>query len=109
MKSNAFERHKYSGELYKFVRKTVGDTSTLEYYFVGPINIVPGLNKANQFTLRCDEPLAIGCLISNIKDSNNDLILGNTIWQVSNVEPILDAFSRVIAYRMRTVKFQGVI
>lgn len=109
MKPLAYTRHKYSGEFYKYVRETIGDTSTLKYYFVGNVLLTAGIDKTGRMTIRLDQPIAVGSLIANIKDSNGNLILDDTIWQVSNLEPVLNAFNNVESYRLRAVKFQGTI
>ena len=109
MKPRAYSRHKYSGELYKFVRETVGDTTTLKYYFAGIFSLTAGVNKTGQMTIRADQPLQIGSLLKDIKDANNNLILDDTIWQISNLEPIMDAFNTIESYRMRAVKYQGTL
>lgn len=109
MKPLAFTRHKYTGELYKFVKETIGDTTTTKYYFVGKILLTAGIDKTQKMTIRSDEPIAIGSLISNIKDANNNLILDDTAWQISNMQPVLNAFNNVEQYRMTAVKFQGTI
>lgn len=109
MKPLAYTRHKYSGEFYKYVRETVGDTSTLKYYFVGNVLLTAGIDKTGRMVIRTDQPIAVGSLISNIKDSNGNLILDDTTWQISNLEPILNAFNNVEGYRLRAVKFQGTI
>lgn len=109
MKPLAYTRHKYSGELYKFVRSTVGTTSSLSYYFVGNVSLTAGLAKTGQLTIRSDQPLAIGSLIANIKDSTGNLILDDTIWQISGLEPVLNAFNAIESYRMKAVKYQGTL
>lgn len=109
MKSLAFQRNKYSAELYKFVRETVGDTSTLKYYFAGNIAVTAGIDNTNRMTIRTDQPIQIGSLVSNIRDSSGNLILDDMIWQTSTLEPILNSFNNVESYRMRAVKFQGTI
>jgi hypothetical protein len=109
MKPLAYTRHKYSGDFYKYVRETVGDTSVLKYYFVGNILLTAGIDKTGRMTIRTDQPIAVGSLVANIKDSNNNLILDDTIWQISNLEPVLNAFNNVEGYRLRAVKFQGTI
>lgn len=109
MKPLAYTRHKYSAEFYKFVRNTVGTASSISYYFVGNIFLTAGLAKTGQLTIRSDQPVAIGSLIANIKDSNGNLILDDTIWQISGLEPILNAFNGVEGYRMKAVKYQGTI
>jgi hypothetical protein len=109
MKPLAYSRYKYSGEFYKFVRTTVGSTSSLSYYFVGNIALTAGLAKTGQLTIRADQPIAIGSLIANIKDSNGNLILDDAIWQISGLEPILNAFNTIEGYRMKAVKYQGTL
>jgi hypothetical protein len=109
MKPLAYIRHKYSGDFYKYVRETVGDTSTLKYYFVGNVALTAGIDKTGRMTIRTDQPVAVGSLIANIKDSDGNLILDDTIWQISNLEPVLNAFNSVESYRLRAVKFQGTI
>jgi hypothetical protein len=109
MQPGAYSRHKYSAELYKFVRETVGDTSTLKYYFVGMFFLTAGINKTGQMTIRAEEPLQIGSLLKDIKDANGNLILDNSIWQISNLEPVMNAFNTIESYKMRAVKFQGTI
>lgn len=109
MRSMAYSRHKFSGELYKFVRETVGDTSTLSYYLAGNIAVTAGLDIAGKMTIRSDEPIQIGWLIANIKDVDGNLILDQTIWQVTNLEPVMSAFNTIDSYRTRAVKFQGTI
>jgi hypothetical protein len=109
MKPLAYTRHKYSAEFYKFVRNTVGTASSINYYFVGNIALTAGLAKTGQLTVRCDQPIAIGSLIANIKDSSGNLILDNAIWQISGLEPVLNAFNNVESYRMKAVKYQGTL
>jgi hypothetical protein len=109
MQPGAYSRHKYSAELYKFVRETVCDTSTLKYYFVGMFFLTAGINKTGQMTIRAEEPLQIGSLLKDIKDANGNLILDNSIWQISNLEPVMNAFNTIESYKMRAVKFQGTI
>ena len=109
MKPLAYTRHKYSGELYKFVRSAVGSTSSVSYYFVGNIFLTAGLAKTGQLTIRSDQPVAIGSLIANIKDSTGNLILDDTVLQISALEPVLNAFNNVEGYRMSAVKYQGTI
>ncbi len=109
MKPAAYSRHKYSGELYKFVRENVGDTSSLKYYFVGIFFLTAGVNKTGQMTIRAEQPLQIGSLLKDIKDADGNLILDNSIWQISNLEPVMNAFNTIESYKMRAVKFQGTI
>lgn len=109
MQPMAYGRHKYSGELYKFVIDTVGDTSTTKYYFSNSVALTAGVDKSGRMTIKCDEPIALGCLISNIKDSNGNLILDDIIWQVNGLEPVLNAFNNIESYRLRAVKFQGTL
>ena len=109
MKSLGFQRNKYSGELYKFVRETVGDTSTLKYYFAGNVAISFGVDKVSKVIIRCDQPLEIGSVVSNIKDSSGNLVLDTTTWQINTLEPILNSFNAIESYRMRAIKFQGTL
>jgi hypothetical protein len=109
MKPMTIARHKFSGELYKFVRRQVGDTSQIEYYFAKPVNLTAGLDTSNKMTIRCDEPLAIGFLIKDIKDANNNLILGDSVWQISTLQPVLNAFNTIESYLMKAVKYQGTL
>jgi hypothetical protein len=109
MKTMTVSRNKFSGELYKFLRKPVGSGSVLEYYFSKNINITAGLDPSNKMTIRCDEPLALGFLIKDIRDANGNLILSDSIWQISTVLPVLNAFNTIESYVMKAVKFQGTL
>lgn len=109
MRSTAFQRNKYTGELYKFVRESVGDTSTLKYYYVGNITLSAGVDKTNKMILKADEPIALGWLVRNIVDANGTPILDNVVWQVNGVQPITNSFGTIESYRMRVIKFTGTI
>lgn len=109
MKPMAYTRHKYSGELYKFVRKATGTTNQIEYYFVGLISLTAGVDKVGRMTIRMEEPLPVGSLIANIRDTDNQLILDDIVWQITNIEPILNAFNNIESYRLRAVQFQGTL
>jgi hypothetical protein len=109
MKPMTIARHKFSGELYKFVSRPLGSESTLEYYFSKNIKLTAGLDSANRMTILCDEPLTLGFLVKDIKDRDGNLILSDTIWQIQSIQPILNAFSGVDSYTMKAVKFQGII
>ena len=109
MQPTAFIRYKYSGDFYKFVRETVGDTSTVKYYYVGNIALTAGIDTAGKLSIRCDQPIPIGCLIANIKDADGNLILDDQVWQISTLQPVLNSFNTIESYQMKTVKFQGVI
>lgn len=107
MQSAAFIRYKSSGDFYKFVRETIGDTTNVKYYFVGNIALSAGIDSAGRLSIRCDQPLPVGCLIANIKDANGNLILDDQVWQISSMQPIMSSFSTIESYQMKTVKFQG--
>jgi hypothetical protein len=109
MRTLGFQRHKYSGEFYKFVREVVGDTSTVNYYFVGNVALSAGIDINGKLTIRSEQPFPIGSLISNIKDSNNNLILDDSVWQISSLQPVLNSFNTVEQYTMKTVKYQGTL
>jgi hypothetical protein len=109
MKPMGYNRHKYSGELYKFVEEVVGDTATIKYYFVGVVPITAGLDDNQRMTIRTDEAIQIGSLIARIRDANGELILDDMVWQVSNISPVLNAFNAIDSYRLRAVKYQGVL
>jgi hypothetical protein len=109
MKPAAFIRYKYSGDFYKFVRKIVGDTTTVNYYYVGNVALSAGIDTAGRLSIRSDQPIPIGCLIANIKDADNNLILDDQVWQISGLQPVLNSFNTIESYQMKTVKFQGII
>lgn len=109
MKPMTTPRHKYSGDLWKFVRKSRGSETEVEYYFAKNINLTAGLDQSNKMTIRCDEPLALGFLVANIKDANNNLILSDTIWQISSLQPVLNAFNTIDSYTMKAIKYQGTL
>ena len=66
MKPITISRHKFSGDLYKFVRKQVGVDTVVNYFFSKKISITPGLDQNNKMTIRCKEPLAVGFLIKEV-------------------------------------------
>lgn len=109
MKPITIARHKYSADLWKFVRRQVGSENVLEYYFTKTIRLTAGLDQSNKMTIRCDEPLAIGFVVKDIKDSNGNLILSDTPWQISSVQPVLNAFNTIDSYTMKAVKYQGTL
>lgn len=107
MKPVTIARHKYKGELWKFIREKEGTNEIVRYYFSKEIRLTAGLDQNNKMTIRSDEPFAIGMLIKNIKDSNNNLILADTVWQISTIQPVLNAFNSIDSYTMKAVKFTG--
>jgi hypothetical protein len=107
MKPMAYNRHKYSGELYKFVREQIGDTEEVKYYYVGKIALTAGIDATQRIVINTDESIQIGSLIANISDSDGNLILDDMIWQVSNISPVLNAFNAIDSYKLRAFKFQG--
>jgi hypothetical protein len=109
MKTLGFERYKYSGEYYKFVRKDLGTTSTVEYYFVGNIALSVGIDSTGKLSIRCEQPLPIGSLVGNIKDADGNAILDDQVYQISTLQPVLNSFNTVESYRMKTVKYQGTL
>ena len=109
MKSNAFTRYKYSADLYKFSVENVGSKTETKYYFSKKILIKASLDLSGRLAIRCDEPIDIGCLVSNITDSNNILVLDDQIWQINSIEPVLSPFSTIDDYRHKANKFQGTL
>jgi hypothetical protein len=109
MKPMTIARHKFSGELYKFLREETGTTNTLKYFFSKKVSITAGLDQSNKMTIRCDEPLAIGFILSNIRDANGELILSDSAWQISSLQPVLNAFNSIESYNMKAVKYQGTL
>jgi hypothetical protein len=107
LKPITIARHKYSGELYKFVTKQQGSEVVVEYYFAKKINITAGLTDKGRMGLKCDEPLAEGFVIKNIKDIDGNLIMSDTSWRVESVYPVLTAFNTIDSYRMTATKYQG--
>jgi hypothetical protein len=109
MRTSGFQRYKYTADVYKFVRETVGDSSTLKYYFSGTVTLLAGVDKTQRMIIRCEQPFELGTILKNIKDSNNQEILENSVWQVNNLQPIFNAFNTVESYRMAATKYQGTI
>lgn len=107
MRTNGYQRYKYSCDLYKFVIETVGDTSTTNYYFVGNIAVNASVDSSGRMTIKSEQPLAVGWVLTNIKDVNKEEILEGTKWQISSLEPVMSSFNNVETYRMKAVKFQG--
>lgn len=107
MKLNAFQRYKYSADFYNFVIKEVGDTINVEYYFSGTVFLQADLDNNQRLTVRTDEPLPIGSLVANIKDSNGDLILDDMIWRIETLAPVFSPFNAIENYRSRATKYQG--
>jgi hypothetical protein len=105
----AYSRHKYSADFYKFVIEKVGDTETTKYYFVGVVPITAGLDISGRLGVKCEQPIPINSVIANIKDTNGELILDDSAWQIVGLEPVLNAFSSIESYRMKAVKFQGTL
>ena len=109
MRTLGFQRHKYSGEFYKFVREIIGDTETIKYYFVGNIGLSAGIDINGKLIIRSEQPIPIGSLIANIKDADGKLILDDTVWQTSSLQPVLNSFNTLEQYTMKTVKYQGTL
>lgn len=109
MKPSAYQRHKYSADLYKYVVKNVGSQEVIEYYFTETIALTAGIDQNQRLNITTDEPMAIGFLLANIKDREGTPILGDMIWQVSTSTPLLNAFGNLESYRSRAVKYQGEI
>lgn len=107
MKPMSYTRYKYSGQLYKFVEENIGDTTNIRYYYVGDIALTAGLDDNQRMTIKTGEPIQTGSLIANIKDVDGTLILDDTIWQVSVIVPVLNAFNSIDSYRLRATRFQG--
>jgi hypothetical protein len=109
MKPMTISRHKFSGELYKFVIRSVGSDEILEHYFSKTLMLTAGIGSDNRMTIRCDEPLALGSLIANIKDSSGNLILSDSVWQISGLQPVLNAFNTLDSYVMKAVRYTGTL
>lgn len=107
MRPMAYSRNKYSAELYKSVRETVGDSSTLKYYYVGNISLTAGLDQTGKMIINTDENLSIGWIISKIKDASGNLIMDETSWNILSVQPVLNAFNTIQTYRIISTKFAG--
>jgi hypothetical protein len=107
MKPAAYQRHKYSADLYKFVVKKVGSEEIVEYYFANTVALTAGIDQNQRLNIVTDEPMVIGNLLSNIKDRQNVSILGDMVWQISTAIPMLNAFGNVDSYKSRAVKYQG--
>jgi hypothetical protein len=107
MKPMAYSRHKYSGDLYKFVRENVGQDEEVKFYYVGKLSLTAGVDSNQRLIVNTDEAIQIGSLIANIVDSDGNLILDDMIWQVSNISPVLNAFNTIDSYKLRAFKYQG--
>lgn len=107
MKATAYTRYKYSGELYKYVTKQVGDDQIQEYYFTGVVPLKAIVDFSGQLRLQCPQSIPVGSVINNIKDSNGQLLLEGQPWEITGLEPIVNAFNAIEEYRLRAIKFAG--
>lgn len=107
MGPNSFQRFKFSGEYYKFVLKERGSDVDVEYYFVKKINMTTDLDDRMNVTFKFNEPVAIGSVITNVRDSANNLILDETAWQTQSLTPVFNPFGEIEFYRARAVIFEG--
>lgn len=107
MKPHGFLKYKYSGEYYKFVVIENGTDIEIEYYASGTVSFRLDIDDNQRLTLKTEEPLPIGSLIANIRDSSNNLVLDDMVWQTQTLSPILDVFNNIVFYRSRASMFQG--
>lgn len=107
MNPNGFERYKYSGDFYNFVVEEIGDQINVEYFYAGKIFLKADLDDNQRITFKTEEPLPIGSLVANVKDSNGNLILDDLIWQISTLSPVFSPFNSIQFYRSRATVFQG--
>jgi hypothetical protein len=107
MKPMGYVRHKYSGDLYKFVTESIGENQEVKYYYVGKISLTAGIDDNQRMIIHTDEAIQIASLIANISDSDGNPVLDDTVWQVSNIAPVLNAFNTIDSYRLRATRFQG--
>ena len=109
MKSNAFNRYKYSGDLYKYVTVNKGETITQEYFFAKRIPLKASLQLNGSLMLKAEQKIEVGSLVSNIKDGDGNSILGDQVWETTGLEPIVNSFSAIEEYRIRAIKFAGIL
>lgn len=107
MKQFAYQKYKFSGDLYKYVSEQTGSTEEIKYYFVDRVSLHASVDDNQRLTIKTDEAIQIGSLISNITDVNNNKILADAVWQITNIAPIFNAFNAIESYRLRAVKYQG--
>lgn len=107
MKQFAYQKYKFSGDLYKYVSEKVGSTEEINYYFVDRIALHASVDDNQRLTIKTDEAIQIGSLISNITDVDGTPILADIVWQVTNISPVLNAFNAIESYRLRAIKYQG--
>lgn len=109
MKPAAYNRHKYSADLYKFVVKNEGSDEIVEYYFANTVSLTAGVDQNQRLNITTSEPMALGYLLLNIKDREEVPIFADMAWQISSSSPILNAFGNIEGYRSRAIKYQGEI
>lgn len=107
MQPNAFQRYKYSAEYYRFVVEEKGTELDISYFLGGTVFMSLDLDDNQRVTIKTEEPLPIGTLIRNIRDSKNNLVLDDMVWQTQTLTPVVDNFNNIVFYRSRASKYQG--
>jgi hypothetical protein len=122
MKVTAYQRYKYSGDIYKFY-DTASDAfnsagefiqgiSTIqpnEYYFAGKMSLALNLKDVFKLSVRAEQPLAIGTVIANLVDSTGSLVLDDMKFQVVGLQPVVNSFNTIEEYSMKLAKWIGVL
>jgi hypothetical protein len=107
MRPMAYQRYKYTGNVYKFYGKEVGKTTVQQYYFANKINCSLNLKDISKLMLKASEPLSIGTIITDLTDANGDLVLDDMQFQVIGLQPVFNCFNTVEEYSMKLAKWTG--
>lgn len=109
MRSIAYQRYKYTADVYKVYSETVGDELISKYYFSNKILLSINLRNNAKLIVRSQEPLPIGTIIANLKDSDNNLVLDDTLFQITGLQPVMNCFNSIEEYSMTTAKWNGTL
>jgi hypothetical protein len=108
MKLNTTKQYNLSVDYYTFIDTPSGNTTVRTYSLDSNIKVSTSGNIIGNLIILADEVLLLGGRLQNLLDRSGAEILPGAVWQITTVQPVINALGLLDGYKYKATAVSGI-
>lgn len=108
MKLNTTKQYNLSVDYYTFIDTPSGNTTVRTYSLDSTIKVSTSGNIIGNLIILADEVLLLGGQLKNLVDRAGNQVLPDAVWQITTVQPIVNALGYLDGYKYKAIAVSGI-
>jgi hypothetical protein len=108
MKLNTVKQYNLSLDYYTYIDTPSGNTTVRTYTLDSTIKVSTSGNIIGDLIVHTDEVLLLGGQLKNLLDRSGTAVLAGAVWQITQVQPIINALGLLDGYKYKAKIISGI-